>query len=238
MRKVAPRDLQDYIDQRPGLTKLELADEVEVNTEWRKLFDREPSLNTLRGRASTIESLLDANPEINKLMKENQEIKKVILENSDLRRTEFQDLLLNDLDLKEFVDDNKELKDMLNARVDALEEEKSLRDENPELLDVGPVVEMKYQDLKDQGIINSIVLPERILKGLVVQFASSVPGEMHVLFKEKPKKSKKILAHCQFNTSLAALLDMQKDEVKVADFGKVRFSVNNLVTFMNVEMRW
>ena len=124
----------------------------------------------------------------------------------------------------------------LNASRSALEEEKSLRDENTELMNVGPVIEVKFEQLEEEEVVVSMMLPEKITNKIMVQFASAVPGEVYVLYKEKRKKV--TVAHFEMETTIAHLLDKQKNKEQIVDFGKVRFNIANFVSFCNMNLRW
>jgi hypothetical protein len=75
----------------------------------------------------------------------------------------------------------------------------------------------------------------------VVQFSSAVPGQFDILFKETvggwPRK-KQIRAHYSIKTSIAALLDCQKDDKRILEIGKVKFHVKKLLTFVNENLKW
>jgi hypothetical protein len=66
------------------------------------------------------------------------------------------------LQLKEFVDSNEELKKLLDSRSDKLDEERRIRDENLDLMIVGPVIELRFTKLKNDGVIVSIALPDKV----------------------------------------------------------------------------
>jgi len=120
---------------------------------------------------------------------------------------------------------------------------KKLREENAEFLLVGPVIELKLKALKKEGIIISVALPDKVMSKIIVQFSSAVPGVVDILFREEvrgffKRTPSKILAHYRTKTSVAELLDFQREDKHMVQIGKVKFNVDKLLAFVNTRLKW
>eukprot|EP00298_Acanthocystis_sp_HF-20_P016964 c21637_g2_i1.p1 GENE.c21637_g2_i1~~c21637_g2_i1.p1 ORF type:complete len:130 (-),score=23.20 c21637_g2_i1:77-466(-) len=129
---------------------------------------------------------------------------------------------------------------MLENRAAALDAERKLRNENKQLMSVGPVVEIKFTKLKDDGIIVSAAFPDSLYPKMIVQLSSPLPGSINILFREPGKglRAKVHKAHYQIYMTLAMLLDCTKTNKHILEMGKVKFNVDNFLTFVNERLHW
>ena len=162
-RKLLSNELKNFIEQRiETLRKIELAEEVDLNSEWTDMFKANPDLMILLGRTPTIDSLVAQNPELQAVMDLNPKFSDMIYANPNLKPNEFQDFILSNSELHDFVQDNPDLKDLLEARAVEYQKNKAASDSQTDEIDLGPMYIQKYDKLLKTGVIISIDFPDKM----------------------------------------------------------------------------
>lgn len=234
-RQLMSNDLRAFIEQRlESLRKIELGEEVDLNPEWTKQFEENPRLMELIGRTPTLESMIRQDKDLLALFDLNPKFAEMLLSNGDLTPNDLKDFLLQYPELNEFMAENDSLRQLLETRAVLYQKNKVVGDNGIDEIEMGPLCIVKYEKAVKDGVIVSMEYPEKILSKTSLQFSSSLRGSVDILAFERKKH--KAIGH--FSVTKEDLIDCLGADKKFIVVGRVKFNVEALLNFIDMNLRW